>query len=186
MASLEKMKIIVPADPVEGAIVAEYALAEEGPVYIRLGRTGEPVIHSKRPLIEIGKGLTLQTGEKVAVIATGSMVKECMDSAEILRGSGIDITLINMHTIKPIDGDLVREVGENHEFIFTVEEHNIHGGLGSMVGNLLAEQGYGGYFRRIGIRPFQKRLIGDCEYLRRECGLCSETIAHNITSIVKR
>ncbi|MEE8430772.1 MAG: transketolase C-terminal domain-containing protein [Candidatus Desulfatibia sp.] len=185
MRALPGMTVVVPADPVEAGLLATQSHQWQTPMYIRLGKTGEKHIHETPPEFIIGKGMTLLKGKDVAIIAAGTMVQRSLEAAGLLRKKGVSASVINMHTIKPMDAELVQELSQTHEAIFTVEEHNINGGLGSAVAELLAESSYNGLFRRIGIPDELKREIGDGEYLRGIYGLNPEGIFNTITKALK-
>ncbi len=139
MRSIPGMTVIVPADGIETE-KAVYAAAEvDGPVYIRLGRSGVPVIFDEDYRFEIGKAVTLKDGGDVAIIATGIMVPKALEAAEKLEAEGIKARVINMHTIKPLDVDAVKKAAAETGAIVTVEEHSIIGGLGSAVCEAVCE-----------------------------------------------
>lgn len=103
-----------------------------------------------------------------------------------LRNKGIRATLINMHTIKPLDKKAVLEMASKHDFIFSVEEHNLHGGMGSLISDVLLESGYKGHFFKIGIPPKLDDVIGDVDYLRHHYGLDPNGIAKRIIAEMKK
>ena len=141
MRSIPGMTIINPSDAVEAEEATKAAYAHEGPVYLRFGRLAVPVINDRPDYhFEIGKGIVLREGKDVAIIAAGLEVNESMIAAELLAAEGIQATVINMHTIKPLDEELVLKAAEECGCIVTVEEHSVIGGLGSAVCELLAER----------------------------------------------
>lgn len=180
MKALQNMTVVVPADPMEASCLAKISYNHEGPMYIRLGRTGEPVIHGKMPDFKIGKAMILKEGKKVAVFAIGSMVHVVQQVEQELSKKRIKPTLINMHTLKPLDVCGVLEIAEKHDIIFSVEEHNVNGGLGSSLAEVLIENGYKGKFKRIGIPEKLKDNIGDAYYLRELHGLTPDLILKTI------
>jgi transketolase len=97
------MTIVVPADPLETECLAEASVDFNGPLYIRLGRTGEPLVHQKKPRFEIGKAIIMTEGKDIALIAAGNMVHTGIKVVDLLKKEGVSATLINMHTIKPLD-----------------------------------------------------------------------------------
>ncbi len=185
MRALPRMTVVVPADPVEAGLLATLSREWQTPMYIRLGKTGEKRIHDKTPDFKIGKGMPLLKGKDVAIIAAGTMVQRSLEAAELLRKKGLSASVINMHTIKPMDAELVQELSQTHDAIFTVEEHSVNGGLGGAVAELLAESSYNGLFRRIGIPDKLKPEIGDGEYLRGLYGLNPEGIFNTISKALK-
>lgn len=139
MRTIPGMTIINPADAVE-AYKAVIAAAEyEGPVYLRLGRLAVPVINDDSYEFKIGKGVMLHDGDDVTVIATGLMVNEAIMAYDMLKAEGISARIINMHTIKPIDKDIIIESAAKTGAIVTAEEHSIIGGLGGAVAEVICE-----------------------------------------------
>ena len=179
MRSLPNVSIVVPADPFEAQCLANISYEHKGPLYIRLGRAGEPAIHTALPDFRIGKPIYLSEGKRVAVFAIGSMVYVCKQAAGLLKKKGIEITLINMHTLKPLDTEAIAQIASAHDAIFTVEEHYREGGLGSAVAEVIAERRYAGLFRRIGIDGLKKH-VGDAEYLKDQYGLTTEKVYRKI------
>lgn len=179
MRVLPNMTVAVPADPIEAGCFARLSCLHSGPMYIRLGHTNEPRIHDGEPAIEIGKAMVLAEGRDAAVFATGRMVKAASQAINILEREGLSISLINMHTIKPMDRGAVIEQCDMHEAVFTVEEHGLEGGLGTAIAEVVAETSYSGIFRRIGIDR-KKKYIGHADYLREQHGLSAEGIAETI------
>ena len=133
MRSIPGMVIINPADDIEARAAVLAAAEIDGPVYMRFGRLAVPRIFDEDYKFEIGKAVTLKEGTDVTIIATGLMVKEAIEAAEILEAEGISVELINMHTIKPLDKDAVVAAAKKTGCIVTAEEHNIMGGLGDAV-----------------------------------------------------
>lgn len=185
MRMLPNMAVVVPADPKEATSLAEATVEYEGPVYIRLGRTGEPSVHSEPVEFIIGRHIMLNEGKDVAVFAIGNMVYITKQVIEKLKQNKINITLINMHTIKPLDKEIIQQVASTHHSIFTVEEHYIHGGLGSAVAEVLIESGFKGKFTRIGIPEKPEKHIGKADYLRSKYGLTTEAIYKRIMNEIK-
>ena len=139
MRSIPNMIIINPADDVE-AFQAVLAAADfEGPVYMRFGRLAVPRVNSEDYKFELGKGVTLKDGKDVTIVATGLMVNEALIAADELKAEGIDARVINIHTIKPIDKEVLVRAAKETGAIVTAEEHSIIGGLGSAVTEVLSE-----------------------------------------------
>lgn len=140
MRSIPNMVVINPSDEIE-AKAAVFAAAEYyGPIYLRFGRAATPVIHDANYKFQIGKGEVLSEGKDVAIIATGIMVAKALKAAEILKTEGINATVVNIHTIKPIDKELIIKVAKDTGKVVTVEEHSIIGGLGSAVCEVLSQE----------------------------------------------
>lgn len=140
MRTIPNMVIINPADHVEAMAAVEAAILHDGPVYLRFGRLPVPQIFDKETYrFELGKGVTISEGEDAAIIATGLMVPEAIKAAEMLKEEGISAEVINIHTIKPIDKDIITAAAKKTGCIVTAEEHNVIGGLGSAVCEVVCE-----------------------------------------------
>ncbi len=141
MRTIPGMTIINPADDVETK-AAIMALADyDGPAYVRLGRLAVDVIYDENTYkFELGKGITLREGDDVTVVATGLMVGEALKAADALKEDGISVRVINIHTIKPLDEELILKAAKETKAIVTAEEHNVIGGLGGAVSELLCEK----------------------------------------------
>ncbi len=139
MRSIPGMTVINPADAVEAAAALKAVLELDGPCYLRFGRYAVPVIHDVDFKFEIGKGEVLVEGNDVTVVATGMMVAEALKAAETLKEQGVSARVINIHTIKPLDTELILRAAAETGAIVTAEEHNIIGGLGSAVAECVGE-----------------------------------------------
>ena len=141
MRTIPGMTIINPSDDIEAKAAVKAAYEMEGPVYLRFGRLAVPVINDRDDYkFEIGKGVVLKEGTDLTLIATGLEVSESLAAAEKLEAEGISVEVINMHTIKPLDVDLVVRSAAKTGKVVTVEEHSIIGGLGSAVAEVIAEK----------------------------------------------
>ena len=141
MRTIPGMTVIVPSDDVEAKAAVRAALEMNGPVYLRFGRAAVPVINDKPDYkFEIGKGVVLKEGKDVTIIATGICVDSALGAAEKLAADGIDAEVINIHTIKPLDEELVLASAKKTGKVVTVEEHSVIGGLGSAVCDVLSEK----------------------------------------------
>jgi transketolase len=140
MRTIPGMTVINPADDVEAAAAIKAALLMNGPVYMRFGRFAVPVINDKDDYkFEIGKGVTLRDGKDVTIVATGLMVHMALEAAEALEKEGISARVINIHTLKPLDNELLAKAAKETGAIVTAEEHNVIGGLGSAVAESVSE-----------------------------------------------
>lgn len=140
MRTIPGMTIINPADDVEAKAAVRAAVEFNGPVYMRFGRLAVPVFNDPDTYkFELGKGIKLRNGKDIAIIATGLMVNEAIEASKILAEQGVEATVINIHTIKPIDKDIIIDAAKNTGLVLTVEEHSIIGGLGSAVCDVLSE-----------------------------------------------
>ncbi len=141
MRTIPGMTVIVPSDDIEAKAAVKAAYEHKGPVYLRFGRLAVPVINDKPDYkFELGKGVTLREGKDVTIIASGLPVASCLDAADKLAADGIDAEVINIHTIKPLDEELVIASAAKTGKVFTVEEHSVIGGLGSAVCDVLSEK----------------------------------------------
>ena len=141
LRTIPGMVVISPADDVEAKAAVKAAYEHQGPVYLRFGRLAVPVINDRPDYkFEIGKGVVLREGKDLTIIATGLPVSNCLEAAEKLAADGIDAKVINIHTIKPLDEELVVAAAKETGKVVTVEEHSVIGGLGSAVCDVLAEK----------------------------------------------
>ena len=141
MRTIPGMTVIVPSDDIEAKAAVRAALEMEGPVYLRFGRAGVPVFNTNEDYkFEIGKGVLLREGTDVTIVATGICVDSALTAAEMLAADGISAEVINIHTIKPLDEELVIKSAKKTGKVVTVEEHSVIGGLGSAVCDALSEK----------------------------------------------
>ncbi|MBQ8147953.1 MAG: transketolase family protein [Lachnospiraceae bacterium] len=141
MRTIPGMVVINPCDDVEARAAVKAAYEYNGPCYLRFGRLAVPVINDEATYkFEIGKGVELRPGKDLTIIATGLCVSEALEAAKMLEKDGVDAQVINIHTIKPLDEEIVLAAAKQTGRIYTVEEHSVIGGLGSAVAELLAEK----------------------------------------------
>lgn len=141
MRTIPGMVVINPSDDVEARAAVKAAFEHEGPVYLRFGRLAVPVINEREDYkFELGKGVVLREGKDITLIATGLPVAETLEAAEKLAADGIDAKVINIHTIKPLDEDLIVEAAKETGKVVVIEEHSVIGGLGSAVCDVLSEK----------------------------------------------
>lgn len=140
MRTIPGMTIINPADDTEARLAVRAALDHNGPVYMRFGRLAVPVIFGDDYKFEIGKGVELKEGTDVTIVATGLMVNEAVQAYDLLANEGISARIINIHTIKPLDKDIIIKAAKETGAIVTAEEHSVIGGLGSAVSEVVAEE----------------------------------------------
>ena len=139
MRTIPGMIVISPSDGMSARLLIKQAAALNGPVYVRLGRAAVPGIYEADSKIEIGKGMCVKEGSDYTVIATGIMVNEAMMAAEALEKEGISLRVIDLHTIKPIDKEIIIKAAKETKGIITAEEHSIFGGLGSAVAEVVVQ-----------------------------------------------
>ena len=141
MRALPNMVVLNPADATETKFAIKAAIEHNGPVYIRLGRPAVPVLFDEADYnFELGKGVTLADGNDITIVSTGLMTSEAVKAVETLKGEGINARLVNIHTIKPIDKDIIIKAAKETGHIITVEEHSVIGGLGGAVAEVLCEE----------------------------------------------
>ncbi len=185
MRAIPGMSVISPADAVEAEAAVEAAILHDGPVYLRFGRLAVPVINDEATYkFEWGKGVVLKDGTDVTIIANGLMVPEALRAYEILQSEGISARIVNMHTIKPIDKELIIGSVKKTGAIVTAEEHNIIGGLGSAVAEVVCKNAPAP-IEMVGIEDkFGKS--GVPAKLLEEYGLTAENIAKKAHDVLKR
>ena len=177
---LANLTIICPGDPIETELAVKKAIEIKGPVYIRLGRAGEAIVHDKRPKFSVGKGLIIKEGKDITIVATGTMLHTGLEVSKELKNKGISVRLISMHTIKPFDSEAIIDSAKKTKAIFSLEEHSIIGGLGSAVSEVLAENNINTVFKRLGVSDRFTKEIGDQEYMRKVNGLSIGSIVEVI------
>lgn len=151
MRAIPNMVVISPADAVETRLAVKAAIEHQGPVYLRLGRLAVPVLYDENDYkFELGKGVTITDGKDITIIATGLMVHAAVEAAKMLAEEGISARVIDIHTIKPIDKDIIIKAAKETGVIVTAEEHNVIGGLGSAVAEVLVEN-YPAPLKMVGI-----------------------------------
>jgi len=187
MRVLPNMTVIAPSDATETRKIVELMAENVGPMYARIGRADAPLIYKKEDLkdIKIGKGLTVKDGSDVSIIACGTMVDPALDAHETLKKQGIGARVIDMHTIKPLDNKLVLKCAKETNAIITVEEHSIIGGLGGAVAETLAEEGFNGKFKRMGVKDVFCES-GEPKDLLEKHELNEKHIVKNVQQIMKK
>ncbi|MDK2810965.1 MAG: transketolase [Petroclostridium sp.] len=184
MRTIPNMVVINPADAVEARAAVEAAIKHYGPVYLRFGRLAVPVIFDQSTYkFELGKGIQLEEGKDVTIIATGLMVPEALEARKILDEEGISARVVNIHTIKPIDADIIVKAARETGAIVTAEEHNIIGGLGSAVAEVLSEN-YPVPLKRVGVEDKFGRS-GKPEPLLEMYGLTAKNIIGKVKEVIK-
>ena len=180
---MPNMTVICPCDEVETRWAINQAAEIKGPVYIRLGRSKAEEVYNEKENFEFGKGKVVRNGDDVAVVATGIMVAEAVKAHEVLKQEGIFIRVIDIHTIKPIDKDIIFKAAYETKGIVTAEEHSIIGGLGSAVAEVVSEK-CPTKVLRVGVNDkFGKS--GNAKELLKEYGLTCENIIEKVKEILK-
>lgn len=186
MRALPNMTVVCPGDSFEVEMAVKEALSWEGPVYLRLGKGGEPKIHSDIPNFKIGKGIIIKNGNDITIMSTGNILYMAKQITDKLTNENISVRLISMHTVKPLDKKIIIESSRETKAIFTLEEHSLIGGLGSAVAEVLAEEGTKkALFKRFSLPDSYCREVGSHEYLREKNKLSVDQITDNILKIYK-
>lgn len=175
---LPHMQVVCPADPVETRLSLRAALASPCPTYLRMGKKGEPTIHSEPPEFVIGTAIRLKAGSKVTLIGTGIILPEVLEAAALLEERGISSAVVDMHTVKPLDEECLRASFAATGLVVTIEEHNRNGGLGGAVAEWFVDQpAPPGRLLRLGTTDEFLHLAGEQEFARHHWGLTAEQIA---------
>lgn len=186
LRTIPGLVIISPSDPYEVKFAVDWSARHKGPVYIRLGKKGESLIHTNNVKIDITKAQLIKKGKTVLLLSHGSVIKNVIESAKILDQRGISTAVFSIPMIKPIDAKFLIKSLSIYRAIFTIEEHNVIGGLGSCVSEIIAEQDIKVTFRRIGISDQFCHIIGDHSYMKNKYGLSPDKITNQVMKIVKK
>lgn len=185
MRTIPGLTILAPSDPYEVEKLTKEAIKIKKPVYLRLGKRGEPLLHKKGTNLKIGKGIILKNGSDLVIIATGNIVSSALEVAEILSKKNIKAMVISMHTIKPLDIDLIKSISKKFSHIVTIEEHSIIGGLGTSVAEVITENYLKVKLIKLGIPDRFLFEIGSQKYLRKQIGLDPESMAKKLYNLIK-
>jgi transketolase len=181
MRMLPNMHVVCPADPVEVQLAVVDALRLKRPTYIRLGKKGEPVVHTEAPPFKIGEGITVRQGNDIVLLSVGNMLPVAMQCAELIAETGALIRVVSLHTVKPLDEPLLEELFSDYRIIVVLEEHAVTGGAGSAVlewgcfkqQDLNKVRCFGGPDRFL-------TACGNQQQARDQIGLNAEAIAHEL------
>lgn len=186
MRSLPYMTTIAPGDPIEAKAATAEAAKGIGPVFLRLGRAGEPIVHNDQLSWELGKAITVNEGKDITLISTGAMLKTTVDAAAVLSEKGIKARVLSMHTLKPIDKKAILDAARETGGILTVEEHSHIGGLGGAVAEILCEEAERKvFFKRVALPSEFSKHIGNQDYLRGKYGLTVDGIVDKAVMLLK-
>jgi transketolase len=181
MRALPNMTVIAPADAEEMKRLMPQTLDWPGPIYLRFGKGGDPVVTRDVAEISIGRAVALRSGSDVALIATGIMTERCLRAAELLAARGISAGVVHVPTVKPLDGEALIAVADSVPLLVTVEEHTLVGGLGSAVAELFVDRG-GAMppLRRLGIPDVFTKIYGSQDDHLQAFGLDPQSIAASV------
>lgn len=186
LRALPEMTVMAPGDALELRTALRAALKRDGPVYIRIGKKGEPNIHPGEPDLVIGKAITLLQGKDTCLIGTGVMTAIALDAAKLLKARGISARVESFHTVKPIDADRLAEVFAAYPVVATIEEHGRIGGLGGAVAEWLAAQDSArGRLLSFGTDDVFMHEVGSTQYARNKFGLTAENISQTVAARLK-
>jgi transketolase len=177
MRALPGMTVLAPADPDEARRATRAAAAVDGPVYLRLGKGGEPRVLPADHRFEVGRAALLREGGDVTLATTGTMLAETLDAADRLAAAGVQASVLHYATVKPFDADALADAAARTGLVVTVEEHSVIGGLGSAAAEALAEGGVPARLKRIGLRDEFAAAVGSREHLLREYGMSADDVA---------
>lgn len=181
MRALPDVTVLAPGDLVEAEYATRAIYETKGTCYLRLGRGGEKQIHDKIDDFKIGKAIKIKHGEKVAIFSTGAIFDEAIEAREMLVEEGIKPALYTFPTVKPIDKETILECAKQYELIVTVEEHNIIGGFGGAISEVLAElSGSRARILKIGLDDKYSSIVGSQKYLRDVYGMSARRIVERV------
>lgn len=185
--SLPNVTVLAPGDTLEAEYATRAVYEQEGTCYLRLDRGGELRLHEKIDNFEIGKAIKIKGGKKIAIFSTGAILEEAKKASEILEKQDINTALYSFTTVKPIDKTAIKECANDYDLIVTVEEHNIIGGFGSAVSEVLAElDGRKAKILRIGLNDKYSCIVGSQKYLRDIYEMSAEKIVNKIKKVVSK
>ncbi len=187
MRALPNMSVVAPCDKFEIEKITEESLVYNGPIYIRLAKNSESIVYDKRENIKIGKANYIKRFDNcdIAILFTSNVLDIAFEVSEKLENNNYKNELISMHTIKPFDYEALEKILKNKKYIFTIEEHNIIGGLGSVVAEYIAESCYKPTFKRFALPDKYSHYVGNQYFIREKLGLTSEKIIYAIKSLIR-
>lgn len=180
MRALPEVLILAPGDLTEAEEATKAMMEYNGTCYLRLGRGGEKKIHDKIDNFKIGKAIKIKEGNDIAIFSTGAILDEATDTRKKLEEKGYSVSQYSFHTIKPIDKETILEQASKCKIIVSVEEHNIVGGFGGAIAEVLAENPSKAKLIRIGMNDVYSSIVGKQEYLREYYGLSSDKIVQKV------
>ena len=187
LRALPGMSVVCPGDAHEVRAALRAAVAHDGPVYIRMGKKNEPLIHEGVPAdFRIGRAITVREGSDVTLLATGTIVPTALEAADLLAAEGVSARVVSFHTVKPLDEELLADAFGSHKVVATVEEHSLIGGFGSAVAEWLADRPHapGAQLLRVGVGDWYLHEAGGQSHARERYGLTAENIARRVQAAV--
>ncbi len=187
LRALPGVTVFTPGDPAEVEAVVPMMLRTPGTCYLRLGRGGEPVVHPE-PVADwaVPRALTLRKGKDVALLSAGGILTQTTAAADLLAARGVSAEVVSFPCVKPIDAEALRQLAARFPLLVTVEEHNVTGGFGSAVCEVLAEDGFACKVKRIGMPDVYSSVVGTQQYLRGVYGMDAEAVCHRTLEWLKK
>lgn len=186
LRNIPGIKIVCPADAVEVRLALREALKDDSPVYIRLGKKNEPVVHQAEPDFKIGKSMPIVTGNDVCILSTGNILPIVMEAGEKLNELNISSQIVNFHTVRPLDEEALKDAFNRFKLVVTIEEHYLTGGLGSSIAEwMIDNQIVKTPLLRIGVPDKFLKKTGPQEHARKSVGLTVPDIARKIEDFYK-
>jgi transketolase len=185
MRGFGNIHIFAPSDPMEAEQIIRHALEYVGPVYVRLDSAKFPLLHDESYRFRPGQVDILQRGEEISIFAMGSTVHEAYSAGMILKSEGVNAEVINISSIRPLDRKGIIESVSKTGVAITVEEHSMHGGIGSLVSEIIAEEGIACRVKRLGFAEGKFAVSGPREKMREHIGIDSDSIVNTALTMVR-
>jgi len=183
LRALPNITVVAPGDPVEVTSLVPQIVEREGPAYLRLGRAGEKVVHDAGAQITLGHPARVRAGSGVLLLTTGGMLPVALDAAERLEHEGLDVEVVSVHTLKPLDAERICALAARFPVVVTCEEHSAIGGLGGAVAEVLIEAGIAPTFRRFALARDFPEGVGSQTYLRTANALDAPALCELVLSL---
>ena len=185
MRTLPGMRVLAPCDAAEMRLALRAAMKEDGPVYIRIGKKGEPAIHTQPPDFHIGKGIVVRSGTDVALIVAGTIMSVAIEAADLLKDRGVSAEVVSFHSVKPIDQDYLAQASARFKLLATIEEHGRIGGLGGAVAEWRAPRNGVPAQIFFGADDEFMHEVGSQDYARAKFGLTAANIADKVLAALR-
>lgn len=186
LRTLPGMCVLAPCDATEIRFMLRAALQQNNPVYIRIGKKGEPNIHSHLNDLRIGKAIVVRSGSDIALLSAGTIMSEVLKASDMLQKQGISAEVVSFHTVKPLDDEYLTTANERFKLLVTIEEHGMIGGLGGAVAEWRGKNASLGQLLSIGAPDEFMHEVGSQAYARQKFGLCAEQIVMQTLARLKR
>ena len=185
MRVIPNMNIFIPCDPISAKQAAKDVCNIKGPCYVRLERGGEPIVFALDKEFHLGSLSRLKKGSKFAIISVGSVINEVLEASYQLKHDfNLDVSVYSIYTLKPINAEQVLDIASKHDCIITVEEHNIIGGVGSVICEIVAGSDVSAKVIRLGLKDEFSSVVGSQQFLRKVYGLSSESIESKVKEVI--